>query len=361
MLENLQTVGVDMGYGWAKIWSDQQYHKFPAVISWGNDRNLARVVETFKTSEIPLDVEVVNETTGVKGHFFIGDLAVREGEQPTYMWSKNKAADDMSLACLATSLALVANNEQQDFYVITGLPVAHFGTQLKQEYEKALKGSKFTVKFLSGYLEKQTREIRILAAKVLPQGYGAYLDQLLNANGNVARTEYLAPTGIIDIGFKTTDIVYVNDMQPIDRSSFPLELGMSWAYEQLQRQLNATYDIQKSLEEIEEIFLNKKVRIHREYRDITPWIETACRALTGRLRNEIARKWANITDLENIVIAGGGGVALFEYLDYPQKILSTDAQFANARGFWKAGKRITGGIKDDTENSTNNSKVDQTG
>ena len=354
MLDKLQTVGVDMGFGWTKVWSEEKHEKFPAVISWGNDRNLARVVETFKTTEIPLDVEVINHKTGVKGHFFIGDLAVKEGEQPTYMWSTNKAADEMALACLATSLAMVAKNDKQDFYVITGLPVAHFGTKLKEEYENALRGCEFSVRFLSGHMENQSKELRILSSKVLPQGYGAYLDQLLNEEGNVARTDYLAPTGVLDIGFKTTDIVFVDDMQPVDRHSFPLELGMSWAYEQLQKQLNNSYDIQKSLEEIEEVFLSKEIRIGKEYKDVTPWLETASRALTGRLKNEIARKWTNITDLENIVVAGGGGMVLFDYLDYPQKRLSVDAQFANARGFWKAGRRITGGIKHGKETASTN-------
>ncbi|KKM08954.1 hypothetical protein SY88_21085 [Clostridiales bacterium PH28_bin88] len=351
MLDTLQTVGVDMGFGWTKVWSDHSYQKFPAVVARGNDRNLARITETFKPSDMVLDVEITNQSTGVTGHYFIGDLAIREGEQPTYIWSKNKAADDMSLACLATSLALVARNDHQDFYVITGLPVAHFGTQLKEDFQQALKGNKFTVRFLSGRLQGRSKEIRILSAKVFPQGYGVYLDQLLDAGGRIAATEYLAPTGILDIGFKTTDVVFVNDMQPVDRSSFPLELGMSWAYEQVQKHLNNGYDIQKSLEEMEIIFQEKQVRINKEYKRIDPWIETAYRALTDRLKNEIARKWTNTTDLDNIVIAGGGGLALYDYLDYPQKVLPPDAQFSNAKGFWKAGKKISGGLRNDQRNT----------
>ncbi len=344
MLNTMQTVGLDMGFGWMKVWSGPQQFKFPAVVARGNSRNLARVTETFTPGQLVLDVEITDENTGRTEHYFLGDLAVREGEQPTYVWAKNKVQDEMAVACMATSLALVAENDKQDIYLITGLPIAHFGTQLRENYEKHLRGRRLTIKFLSGRLQGKVKQIRILSSKVFPQGYGAYLDQLMDDQGGIANTEYLRPTGVLDIGFKTSDIVFVQDMQPVDRNSFPLELGMAWAYEQVQRHLSSTYDIHKSLEEMEEIFEERQIRINRDFRRIDQWVDSAYQALTDRLKNEIARKWLNITDLETILVAGGGGIALFDFLDFPQKVLPAEAQFANAKGFWKAGQKIAGGL-----------------
>lgn len=285
-------IGLDIGRGNVKAITMDKKVKFESYA--GKAREL-----DFENKNDKYIIDINGEK------YFTGELAKREGMARGFQ--KNKLDYERTLPLALTGLYLATGSELNN--IVIGLPISDYKTQ-REELESFLKGS-YEVAI------DQKRVIRINNVKAFPEGAGAYFNLVLNNQGKVVNTELAtSKVGIVDIGYKTTNIVVFENMKYIDRLSVSLPYGVHQAFNMIYKRLSRTEDITPEQAE-----------------NITTGIEFE--QLANRIKNEINKFWGNT--LFKIYLVGGGSYLLKRYFDFEA---ISNAEFANAEGYFKIAQML---------------------
>jgi hypothetical protein len=310
--------------------------KFHNVVAGGIKRSIEKSVKNkndIKQKDIleELDITSINEN-GQKVHSFFGELAI-DGFRPSYIWSDDRVNDIKSRISIYTALALSTNKDEASFIVMTGLPLLHLES-LKEEYERTLPGT-MEITFNSGIWEGKTKKITIVEAKVTAQGYGVYLNQILDIQGKVVRKDLTkGQIGILDTGFRTTNFLYIRDAEPKDLGSTQTEDGINVVHERIQQFINQNGGF-VPIEEIERVYKDNKYEISNgTIIDFELEKTIALNDLSNSIQQNANRLWT-IENMKSIIIAGGGGSAIYDKIKYKQKEIGENSQFDNSIGYLK--------------------------
>ncbi len=282
-------LGVDIGYSTTKLIGQYTELKFASIVGTGRERNF--------TSSKDTDIEL--EYQGRR--YFIGDLAKRESWDATMAFDRNKVNHMNTKLLLLAALGKIGKSE---IWLTTGLPITDYREQ-KRVMAKTLSGSyKFE-------LNGKEHFITIRDTLVFPQALGA----LFAISDKIKHNKR---TGIIDIGFKTTDFAVLEDgLIYNDRLSRSIDTGISTAYEMTVLEQNI------------------------DFMEVEVADEKALQAVAVKIQDSIKRVWRD-TYFDMVYLCGGGGIALQNY--FPDAILLPNAQFKNAEGFYIVSKNKFGGL-----------------
>jgi plasmid segregation protein ParM len=326
-------LGVDLGYGFVKVSDGQVEHLFPSVVGVGGDLR-------FRADLSQEDNALRNMVVGYGGHkYFVGDLAMRQSGFASRSLSPNRVEDFNTKTLFLASLALYATWEEEVFDVVSGLPTSYFATYRK-ELAASMKGEhKIT---FGGNSSEVQRTMRVERLRLIPQPFGTLYDRVLDKAGDV-RDEELAKArvGIIDVGFKTSDLVVADHLEFIDPLSLSTPTALSTAYNTVANQLMLEFNIDRPNYQLDAALREGEIRIAGKPRNIQDLKRKAFENLASKIVTEVRSVW-DYRDLDTILITGGGGRALAEWLipAFSNALLVEDPQFANVRGFRKLAKRI---------------------
>lgn len=313
--------------------------KFHNIAAGGIKRTIEQSIRDLsdvKNTDILKDLDVTaTNNKGQSVHLFFGDLAL-DGSRPSYIWSENRVSDIRSRVSIFTGLALMTEKEELEskFVVMTGLPLLHLAT-LKDEYENDLPGT-MEITFNSGPWKGITKKITILKSKATAQGYGVYLNEVLNFDGTASKPELAkGHVGVIDAGFRTTNLLYIRDGEPKDLGSEQTEDGMNIVHNRIKQFVEDKGGIMP-IEEVERVYQTNKYEVaNGDIIDFEFEKEVAKGDLSNRITQNASRLWT-IENMKAIIVGGGGGAENFDNLPFKQKILSDNSQFANSLGYLKA-------------------------
>lgn len=314
-----------------------------ALVSLGGEDPILSNLSDVENQLTVLDVEIHNMTTGDTNSWFIGRLANKEGIDTGYCWQDDKSADKKSMALLITQLALAQTakvdgiNSYARFYLATGLPIDHY-KQYKDSYAKNIKG-KWRVTFKAGIWKDVCCTIEIGGCRIYPQVYGIWNDHLMDIGGSIANADLLDDyVLVVDPGTRTTDYAIFKEGRMIDGFSGSLEQGMSNVLDKISNNLKANglnvkdYDLDYCFVENggwvrgKNINQDKRLALKIEAEKINDLIKKRLKDSYGQI---------------GVTLVGGGcGEAMFEYLQFPNKKLTDNAQFGNATGFLKFAMEI---------------------
>lgn len=245
-------------------------------------------------------VENLNYFVEINGReWFVGDLA-RESFFKRQMASESKIHEDTRILFL-TSIAL-ASESNSELVITTGLPVNQHNPATKQKLTNLLCGE-HTVRINGGNEVK----IKVHNIGIVPEGAGAYFDEILNDNGMLVN-EWLAKrlTRVIDIGSRTVNLCTIDEQNRyIDRDSDTLSYGIM----ELDNASN-----EQSEDDLEEF--------------------------TRKLYGDICKRWQGYSPTRDVILLTGGGVLkLKKWIKplFPISIIARDPVFANASGYRKMG------------------------
>ncbi|OCL28626.1 hypothetical protein U472_00270 [Orenia metallireducens] len=193
-----------------------------------------------------------------------------------------------------------------------------------------------TIKYQAGGKE---RELYIDSVSCYPQGIASFYDELLDMEGNM-KNDNLATAryGLIDIGGRTVDAFVADGIDVITDSVINLKEGTTNAFKIASSALD---DIPFGI--IQEDYLkgNDKTFYNKEY-DIKKPCEDAFRELAEKIYDEVQLAWDDyMPRVQFIILCGGGAQSLRKDLnDLFDKDITviSDAQFSNARGYYKLTK-----------------------
>lgn len=319
----MRTVGIDIGYGFLKLYDGSTNFILPSVIGGAVDL-------TFDMGGGASGITPSNLTVEVDGEkYFVGELAVEQSEHPYRSLSVDRTTDTVTKVMFLTGLGLLSEHSVESFVVVTGLPVKDF-LMYKQTYVDNFTGTHEIV------INNVKKIIHIDKIVVVPQPYGAFCDGLFLEDGDVDEDFAKNHVGIIDVGYKTSDFIQVKNYRYLERFSSTSANGISSVYRDISNYLSTHHSIYKEDFELEDIIKNGELRIRGGAIDISEPLREAKRSLAKKVGNEIKSLWSNLPEVGLIIIAGGGGALLYEDLTDilgNDIVLAHNSQLANVRGY----------------------------
>lgn len=202
-----------------------------------------------------------------------------------------------------------------DIILAVGLPFSDYGREKKRMltyYEQ-----KPILKF---EFERIRYDISISRVFVFPQCYSAVSPRLGNMKG-----DYL----VVDVGSKTTDVVYLENGIPVERKSITIEKAMVKWLRQIQGSLQVQYGKNIPESEILKVLLKQEHFLPRIYANlIRENIRTQIRTLELELKE---REYA--LDYMNVIYVGGGAAAVKNFSEHRPNVVYDCDIHANAKGY----------------------------
>ena len=232
--------------------------------------------------------------------------------------TEDKVSDEnarlLTMVAIAKELSAVGVTKA-DVILAVGLPFSDFGREKKEliqyyEQKPVLKYDFEGVKY----------NITISKVFVFPQCYSAISQRL----GNMKK-DYL----VVDIGSKTTDVVYIRNGLPVESKSITIERAMVKWIRQIQGSLQIQYGKNVPENEILKVILKEsssipKSMIYHIRLKITEHIEA--------LLLELEEREYNLNYI-NVIYVGGGAVAVKNFTEPKDNVAYDCDILANAKGY----------------------------
>lgn len=344
-----EVVSVDVGYGYVKALSENgKTVLFPSVVGSGRERGLANFVSSDNNGKMDLS-EIHIKIDGK--HYYVGEMALKNSVDSTRVFDRERYNHEYSYILMNVAIHLITDPDTEEVVLFTGLPLDYYRTQHFQFREKLLHENP-TIEWITG-LKEGKRKIRIKDVGVFPQGMSAVWATLMNHNGKTFRKDIMAEgnqIGIIDIGFRTTDVCVVEMKEgggfiPILPFSETIDQGVVNLYENIKiAYQNKTGGTDLSENKINRILKQRNITYKGKKVDLTDEVEEAFQAVANSIIDRIKKLWKEEADtFDYIFVVGGGGDLFMEYLqkNFDNRLLNiVSGQFANAIGYYRIGKML---------------------
>lgn len=326
--------GVDVGFGFTKATDGENSVLFKSLIGEAQPRAMD---ENFFSSRGPAGIHVTFDGRS----FFVGDLAESESRVRQFTLDQAQMVAQQFRTLALSSLARIVPS-RVPCNVITGLPVGYY-MEFKDKLASTLTGShELVVHEASGPREVVLSLNRV---KVIPQPYGSLVDYLFREDGTLLRAEMAQQKiGVIDIGFKTTDFTVCKGLRHSERGSRTTETGVAKAFQFVAESLREMSGVSIEIYRLYEAVREGSIKIRGAEYDITKVKNEVFSRLAAAVLSDMERIWVDDWDLDVVLLAGGGGEALFEYLKPLVRgelaLLQTrdDPRMANVAGYVKYGR-----------------------
>lgn len=335
----MRTIGIDVGYGYVKVHSQGNTISFPAVTAQPSRLLMPR------DAGFDFNNLLVEFDDGTRR--LVGAAAIRSLSQVAYSpFSADRLEEKAFYHLLVTGLGLAARGGYELLRVVTGLPMAYYHSDADKLRERIL--GLHRVNFLVNDEIVRSHHLDVAEVDVIPQPMGTLLDVYLDDSGNVADPSVEEQRiGIIDIGFRTTDMFGVNEGLAYDPGyAWSLEMGMVYVYERVARYLHETERIDLSPWQLEREMKHAKITVAGRPVDLSRVYDEALAELADAIWSAVERRWRNLRLLHRIILTGGGGQAVASHLARraPETLkVSAAPQGANARGFYKLAQQLSAG------------------
>lgn len=319
-------VGIDIGYGFVKVTDGQDGYVFPSVMGEGSLDPAPRI-----GLQVPARTDDLR--VAVDGHaYYVGNLAIRHSRLAHRGLSATREeGNNFKVLCLA-ALSLFCNQPVNSFAVVTGLPPGRM--HLVEEVIRQIRGEHRIVRLTSQGQEEVT--VRIDRITVVPQPLGTYWSQVLDARGKVREESRMLQgvTGIIDIGFRTSDLVTVIDGEYVHEQSRTIPTGLVAAYDEISAALLATHGVERETYALDEAVIRGEINMAGRRVDVGPLRDRCFEQLAVKLQVELQSTW-QVSEFDVLLLTGGGGHLMGRYLlpKLPQASVPSDPSTANSRGF----------------------------
>ena len=339
----MSIAGIDQGFGTFKISSGETNIKFPSIV--GNP-----VSEFTKDAAIASFDELLNSLAIIYNGqtYYIGHNAIINTRNGKISLRQNKATDEQNKIKTMTALALLTNENQYEaeFDIIAGLPVLEYKNQKDKLYELFYNQGRpfeFVMKYGNSLVPKK---IKCRNIKIVSQGEGAFYSYILDNTGNIitTRADNVSDTVmIVDIGYKTTDIVTMENGRYIEILSDQINNGVSQMHQEVLRLIMEEFNIKKELKDIDNIVRNNSLFYSTKTYDMTNIIKKASEPFADSIIEALYTITnGDLGNIQMILLTGGGAELTFNYIkDNLKEIVKVDklynSEFSNSQGYFKYG------------------------
>lgn len=335
--------GIDLGYGQVKIYSNGIKKKFISAVG--------TPISTFgRQAAVVTESELLDSLsiTWNGQTYYVGKNAIINTRNGRLTLRQNKTLTDHNIVKFLTSLALLMDEDEEyaEFEVVTGLPVLEFKNESENLKSMMLnRGNPFTFDMHFG--PKTVRKtVSVKKAVVISQGEGAFYDYVLENDGtiNPKRAEDVSGTVmVVDIGYRTTDIVTMENGRYIETLSDQLNKGVNAIHQEVLRLIMQQKGIKKELKDMDDVVRTGKLFHNMNYIDVNNIInQVAAPFAEDIVENLHIISNDQLGAVNRVILTGGGAEILYPFIGANlQNIVEVSvmdyAEFCNSSGYYKYG------------------------
>lgn len=356
-----RVVGIDLGNGLVKIRSAYKSGKpysliLPSCFALHKD-----VGDAVNSQSLELDTYLIDDMKYVWGEDItrIDKVTATYGHQNRY---KTEAYNIMAKIAMARVVRDLEITAEEKILVVTGVPSQETNTANEAEIAKAFIGEEGGFHEVSIGLEDLT--FRIADVHVTAQALATVIGRVLDEEGAYEDEEYLTmKVAVIDIGAGTTDLDIVHELRR-QNGYHSVKSGFKNVYDSIRSEIKSVYPAHevsdyKLLRAIEDTLANaKKSKLKEEdvkflYTpsrladpvDFTKALQDGVKEVAMNIQQAIMDKWQEQTNLDEILLVGGGAEFFKQYLDkvvYGITIPENNGD-SNVEGYFRLGVSIAEG------------------
>jgi len=319
------SIGLDLGYGFSKVASSL------------GETIFASAVGTPEVGRFGLNLNGTRQLVVDGSTWLVGEEAVEQSRflqrREDRRWIESDEYHTLFVAAL--DAAINGNGGEHQVLLVTGLPLAYYAD--KDALENRLLG-RFTVQ-----RKGQTpRHVRIQECRVVPQPFGSLFSLAFNEQSQIVDGELLdSPTGIIDIGSKTTNILATTHARELLRESGSVNTG-GWDVVRAVRAHLAQVcgDAEPRDHEVAQAIVERKFYYHGRPVDLGSVIDGIVEPFAEQIAAQASQLWNRGASMRHILISGGGahliGQTLKQHFSRHADVrVINDSQMANVRGYYR--------------------------
>ena len=305
MMNNSNTISIDIGYGDTKVFYKNKLVKFPTAISYSNSLDIEYGrdnVYEFENEKYYVGADAVDSES-----FSMNDYNLLHKFAPLIIYHVLKKFDE--------------HRVNKPIYLNTGLSISDWG-----------KKTQFSNRIIDG-LKKLNSEVDApnIHLSIIPQGAGIYMDYVNSHNNPNSAT-------VIDIGSNTINLIHFKNGKPIKKflRGFPNH-GVSSISKTLSNYLEQKYGVAFSSTESNEILVNERFLWNGVNDDATiDYIKTLKFQFVQKLFRSVLVNEKKLLSTSEVVIIGGGGAYFFENIEFPPNVtfIETPYEYGNVRGYF---------------------------
>ena len=326
-------LGLDVGFGDVKLaWFPDKLRTitFPAV--------LGRAEEPSSGQRLNLGLGGRRrriQTLEYRGHaYFVGEGVIIESRLGGTRQNAERIGSEEERVLMLAALARAGIHEA---LIVTGLPVLWWDR--RRDLVRSWRGEhRLTV-------DGKAQTITVREVRPVWQPLGSFYARFLGDDGAALSEEQTlrAGFGIVDIGFNTTDLSGLHNLQPIPRWSGGVRIGVRDALDVLSASIEARYGVRRPLAELAVALRSgQPLTIYRETVDLKALASSALTSLAQEIVGETTRQWGQADRFYSVLVSGGGaaliGKAVAAAFPRNAEILPRPA-LANAIGFARFAQR----------------------
>lgn len=333
----MEVLGIDIGFGFTKVAGGKDPLIFKSIL--GDVTHLQFWSDFSEVSPAEYFHVTIDGKT-----YFVGALAENQSNVRHFTLDQDKLISDFVKILALTAVGFMGT-ENEPINVVSGLPIIYF-KEKKDAFTEILKG-KHEIIFTQPDGKTVRKLISIDKVCMLPQPIGSALNVVLNDDGKLIDQDLAKKkVGVIDIGFRTTDITILDHLQYIDRGSQTLDTGISKAFSIISNKLRERSNTNVELYRMYKAAESGSIKIKGQEYNFSGIRDQVYARLAEIIASEIERLWAEDWDIDKILFTGGGSMVLAQFLT-PLIIGNmiplrgkVDARLNNVRGYLKYGLHL---------------------
>ena len=227
-MRRIKLIGVDLGFGFTKGFDGQRSVTIQSVLSEdGRTDDTPGAGRPGQDQGFHLEVD--------EGTFFAGSRADCDWCSSLHPRQPDRLFGEYGKRLILSVLSDYTTMESA-LHLVLGLPVSHW-QRLKEPFAACLVGY-HKIYSLQPDGSRMPKNIHIRKIHAVPHPLGTYLGMLMDANGRM-RDDALRDRKIVlvDIGFRTTDLIIMERMRLSNRCRATIDLGIGCGFEAIDRKL----------------------------------------------------------------------------------------------------------------------------
>ena len=242
--------------------------------------------------------------------------------------TEDKVSDESARLRTMTGIAMELRKAgmcRAEVVLAVGLPFSNYGRDKLKLIDYYNRGNVLDFSY-----EGEDYSVTIEKVIVCPQCYSAIASRLGNMKG-----DYL----VVDIGSKTTDVVYVRNGFPVESKSITIEKAMVKWLKEIQRDMKVQTGKDIPEHEVMKVLLKEESNLPVVYAEL---IHGMMREKIHSLELELAERGYDM-DYINIIYVGGGALMARDHAGKYRSHTAYDCDLcANAKGYEFLAKQMMG-------------------
>lgn len=328
------TLGCDIGYSQTKVVAQVRGERvekmFPSIVGTAN-------VSRF--SVLPSQSFLICENGN---NWMIGKEAIDQSRFVLRREDRNWIDSEQWYLLFLAALSELSDKGKEDVTLVTGLPVSFYASDKQKVYDR-LKG---THKFSRD--NNDVQQFEVTECRVIPQPFGTLLNETLNEQGKIVNEQYLEPTGIIDAGSKTVNILTVKRLAEVARDTTSIDTGGWDVMRALRDEITSNprfTGVDLNDHEWVEAVITNSLWYGNEKIDITDMVTRIVEPLANEIIARATQLWNGGKGLRQILVTGGGALLIGEWViqHFDNAKIVKNPVMSNANGYFRFAQKVAGG------------------